>query len=168
MIKNAQTQQVCAYSLLLMFSRFAPKRCICLEYSTACVKTQGYMPPTYKGKILIVEDDAAIRELYKLKLQREGYETAAAENGLIGLKLAHDFAPDLILLDLRMPVMSGDEMLARLRQSDWGAAIRIIVLTNISKTEAPHALRLLHVDRYVVKVHQTPSQVVEVVKEVLA
>ena len=119
-------------------------------------------------KILIVEDDEAIRNLYKLKLDREGFETSTAENGMIGLRAAKETVPDLILLDLRMPVMSGDEMLLRLRESDWGSDIRVIVLTNISKSEAPHALRFLHVDRYIVKVHTTPSQVVDVVKEVLA
>jgi DNA-binding NarL/FixJ family response regulator len=58
-------------------------------------------------------------------------------------------------------------MLQELRSYDWGADIRIIILTNISKSEAPHALRFLSVDRYVVKAHSTPSQIVEIVKEVL-
>lgn len=118
-------------------------------------------------KILIIEDDDAIRNLYSLKLQKEGFLTDDAENGLIGLRKAKEFQPDLILLDLRMPVMAGDEMLLRLRESSWGSHIRVIVLTNISKSEAPHSLRFLHVDRYIVKVHHTPAQVVEMVKEVL-
>lgn len=120
------------------------------------------------SKILIVEDDAAIRNLYDLKLQQQGFATKTAENGQIGLHAARDFGPDLILLDLRMPVMSGDEMLTRLRQSSWGSDIRVIILTNISKSEAPHSLRFLHVDRYIVKVHHTPTQVVEIVREVLS
>lgn len=119
-------------------------------------------------KILIVEDDEPIRSLYCLKLQQEGFETLTAHNGLIGLRLAEQIQPDLILLDLRMPVMSGDEMLAKLRATEWGSGIRVIVLTNISKNEAPHALRFLSVDRYVVKVHHTPAQVIDIVREVLA
>jgi two-component system, OmpR family, response regulator AdeR len=119
-------------------------------------------------KILIVEDDEAIRNLYDLKFQKEGFATSTAENGRHGLRKAEDFMPDLILLDLRMPVMSGDEMLLKLRESNWGSNMRVIVLTNISKSEAPHSLRFLHVDRYVVKVHNTPSQIVDMVKEVLA
>lgn len=118
-------------------------------------------------KILIVEDDEAIRNLYTLKLQKEGYQTAGAKDGLEGLHKAKEYRPDLILLDLRMPVMTGDEMLLRLRESNWGSDIRVIVLTNISKTEAPHSMRFLHVDRYIVKVHTTPAQVVETVAEVL-
>ncbi|MDB5181860.1 MAG: hypothetical protein JWP13_623 [Candidatus Saccharibacteria bacterium] len=119
-------------------------------------------------KILIVEDDDAIRNLYTMKLQREGFTTAEACNGSHGLKEAKTFAPDLILLDLRMPVMSGDEMLIRLRETDWGSSMRVVILTNISKSEAPHSLRFLRVDRYVVKVHHTPTQVVEMVKEILS
>lgn len=126
------------------------------------------MPSPHSTKILIVEDDDAIRNLYELKLQREGYVTKTASNGLIGLRTAKEFQPDLILLDLRMPVMSGDEMLLKMRESEWGSEPRVIILTNISKSEAPHSLRFLHVDRYIVKVHTTPAQVVEMVKETLA
>lgn len=126
-----------------------------------------HIPPT-DCRVLIVEDDGPIRNLYALKLEKEGFVTETAVNGQEGLEKAARFKPDLILLDLRMPVMSGDEMLLRLRETDWGSEMRVIILTNISKTEAPHSLRFLHVDRYIVKVHQTPSQVVEMVKEVLS
>ena len=118
-------------------------------------------------KIAIVEDEQPIQFMYKLKLEREGFTVATASNGKEGLRLARTFRPDLILLDLRMPEMSGDEMLARLRQTDWGCGIRVIALTNISKNEAPQALRFLDVDRYIVKAHFTPSQVVAIVYEVL-
>jgi DNA-binding response OmpR family regulator len=128
-----------------------------------------HIPPSNKpaARILIVEDDDAIRSLYELKLQMEGFDTATAVNGLLGLRAAKEFQPDVILLDLRMPVMSGDEMLLRLREAAWGSNMRVIILTNISKSEAPHSLRFLHVDRYIVKVHTTPAQVVSTVKEVI-
>lgn len=64
--------------------------------------------------------------------------------------------------------MSGDTMLEKLRSTDWGSDIRVIILTNISKSEAPMGLRLLNVDRYIVKAHYTPSQVANIVEEVLA
>lgn len=118
-------------------------------------------------KILIVEDEVAIARMYQFKLQKEGYEVRCAYDGEAGLKLAEKFRPDLILLDLRMPVMSGEEMLQKMRATDWGSSIRVVVLTNISKDEAPASLRLLHVDRYIVKAHHTPSQVVKVVGEIL-
>ena len=118
-------------------------------------------------KIAIIEDEVAIASMYQFKLQKEGYEVQCAYNGETGLELADKFRPDLILLDLRMPVMSGDEMLEKLRAADWGSSIRVVILTNISKDEAPSSLRLMRVDRYIVKAHYTPAQVVKIVDEVL-
>ena len=118
-------------------------------------------------KIAIIEDELPIQSMYRLKLEREGFTVATASNGRTGLELVKDFAPDLILLDLFMPEMSGEEMLSRLRSQEWGASMRVIILTNLSKTEAPQALRFLSVDRYIVKAHYTPTQVVNLVKEVL-
>ena len=120
-------------------------------------------------RILIVEVDPAIRSMYEMKLQSQGYEVRVANDGEKGLELSKSFLPDLILLDILLPNdMDGDEMLQRLRETEWGASIRVIVLTNISKSEAPASLRLLHVDRYVVKAHHTPMQVADIVREVLA
>lgn len=118
-------------------------------------------------KIAVIEDDHSIASMYEFKLKHCGFEVKIAPDGQEGLALAGSFLPDLILLDLMMPVMPGDEMLEKLRQTDWGANIRVIVLTNLSKDEAPHGLRFLDVDRYVVKAHHTPTQVVDIVQEVL-
>lgn len=118
-------------------------------------------------KIAIIEDDTAIREMYQLKFEQSGFEVEVATDGYAGLKLCKQFNPALVLLDLRMPKLSGDKMLIKLRESKWGADIRVVVLTNISKDEAPSSLRFLGVERYVVKSHYTPTQVVEVAKEVL-
>ena len=125
------------------------------------------MNATIKPKILIVEDDVQIRQIYEFKLENSGFEVLSAMNGEMGLIEARAFTPDLILLDLRMPVMNGDIMLEHLRAEEWGADMRVIILTNISKDEAPRSLGFLGVDRYVVKAHHTPSQVVEIVREVL-
>jgi DNA-binding response OmpR family regulator len=118
-------------------------------------------------KIAIVEDDLAIASMYEFKLKKSGFKVAVANDGKQGLTLVGSFLPDLILLDLLLPEMNGHEVLEKIRASDWGASIRVIVLTNLSKDEAPHGLRLLNVDRYIVKAHCTPAQVVEIVREVL-
>ena len=118
-------------------------------------------------KVLIVEDETQIAKMYEFKLEKSGYEVMCAVNGIDGLKIASDFKPDLILLDIMMPEMNGDKMLKILRSKDWGKNIRVIILTNISKDEAPSSLRLLNVDRYIVKAHYTPAQVIEIVNELL-
>lgn len=120
-----------------------------------------------KHKIVIIEDEPAIASMYRFKLESAGYTVACAYNGEDGLKLTETFRPVLILLDLMMPVMSGDKMLEKVRAADWGSDIRVIILTNISKAEAPSSLRFLDVDRYIVKAHHTPSQVAAVVEEIL-
>lgn len=121
-----------------------------------------------KYKIAVIEDEAPIRELYRAKLELSGYEVQTARDGREGLRLIASFQPDLILLDIRMPEMNGDEMLQRLRETEWGANVRVVILTNLSKDEAPSILRFLSVDRYVVKAHHTPQQVADIVGEVMA
>jgi two-component system alkaline phosphatase synthesis response regulator PhoP len=120
-----------------------------------------------KIKIAVIEDEPSICEMYRIKLASAGYEVKTAHDGQEGLELLEEFKPKLILLDLKMPVMTGDEMLAKLRETEWGAEIRVIILTNISRDEAPKNIQFLHVDRYIVKAHYTPSQVVEIVQEIL-
>jgi CheY-like chemotaxis protein len=118
-------------------------------------------------KAAIIEDDHDLQYIYKLKLEREGFEVVTASNGEEGLERVKAFMPDIILLDLMMPVMNGADMLAHMRSEEWGSDIRVIILTNISKDEAPQSLRFMHVDRYIVKAHHTPTQVVSIAKEIL-
>ena len=120
-----------------------------------------------RKKILIVEDEPSIQQMYKMKLKSSGFKVEVADDGVEGLAKTKEFKPDLILLVLKMPNMTGEEMLEKVRGEDWGANIRVIVLTNISRDEAPSVLRMLAVDRYIVKAHYTPAQVVDAVKEVL-
>ncbi len=84
-------------------------------------------------RAVVVEDNNDIQYLYKLKLEREGFEVAVASNGQEGLEVIKQFRPDIVLLDLMMPIMSGSEMLAEMRSATWGSEARVIVLTNISK-----------------------------------
>lgn len=118
-------------------------------------------------RVTVVEDDAAIRELYKFKLEAEGYKVSWAVDGTQALEVLEREKPDLILLDIRLPRLPGHEVLRRVRASEWGQDMKVIVLTNISKDEAPAAFRFLDVSYYAVKAHYTPSQVMDVVKRVL-
>lgn len=120
------------------------------------------------AKVAIVEDDMAISQMYRLKFETEGYEVQTADNGRLGLELAEVFKPDIILLDLMMPEMTGDEMLAELRKKPWGKNITVIILTNLGEEEAPKSLKELNVHSFIVKAEMTPRQVAERVKQALA
>ena len=118
-------------------------------------------------RLIIIEDELQILQLYQLKFELEGFEVHTARDGREGLRLIKETKPDLVLLDLRMPHMSGDEMLAKLQAADWGADVHVAILTNLSRTEAPASLRFLGVERYIVKANHTPAQVVAIVREIL-
>jgi DNA-binding response OmpR family regulator len=119
-------------------------------------------------KIAIVEDDQAISQMYRFKFEAEGYEVDTAENGRLGLEMVEAMKPDIILLDLMMPEMTGDEMLAAMRRTAWGKDIKVIVLTNKGEQEIPDAVKKLNVSAVILKADMTPRQVAEVVKKALA
>ena len=118
-------------------------------------------------KIAIIEDDQAISQMYRFKFEAEGYDVQTAENGKLGLQLAESMKPDVILLDLMMPEMNGDKMLERMRATDWGKNIKVIVLTNMGEQEIPPRLRELGVSGIILKADMTPRQVADVVKKQL-
>jgi len=119
------------------------------------------------AKIVIVEDEVAIAEMYRFKLEHAGHQVRSAHNGQDGLALAQAFRPDLILLDLMMPKMSGEEMLKQLRATDWGKDIKVVILTNITEDTNTARLSDLKIERYIVKANYTPSQVAEIIPQVL-
>lgn len=118
-------------------------------------------------KIAIIEDDQTIAQMYRMKLENEGFEVHLASNGSDGVDMVERSKPDLILLDMQMPGMNGDEALTEIRKHDWGKMIPVIVLTNLGEEEAPKHLRSLGIESYIVKADLTPRQVVERVKATL-
>jgi len=119
------------------------------------------------AKIAIVEDDQAISQMYRIKFEAEGYTVDTAENGKLGLELAQNMKPDIILLDLMMPEMGGDEMLRLLRATDWGKTIKVVILTNVGEQEIPESVKALGVSAVILKADMTPRQVAELVKKQL-
>lgn len=118
--------------------------------------------------VAIIEDDPAISQMYRIKFEAEGYDVETAENGRLGLSLAESMKPDIILLDLMMPEMSGHEMLIELRKTDWGKDIKVVILTNMGEQEAPEGIRDLGVSAFILKADMTPRQVADIVKTQLA
>lgn len=121
-----------------------------------------------KSKIAIIEDDQAISQMYRIKFESEGYTVETAENGVLGLELIEKMKPDIVLLDLMMPEMNGDEMLAKLRKKPWGKDIKVVILTNVGEQEIPDQVRKMGVSAFILKADMTPRQVVEVIKKQLA
>lgn len=119
-------------------------------------------------KIAIIEDEAAIRRMYAFKLKYANFTIVEAGDGEEGLIVVEKERPDLILLDLRMPRMTGEEMLRELRGKDWGESIPVVILTNISRDEAPRTLWHLGISDFIVKSNATPQKIVECAERVLA
>lgn len=115
-------------------------------------------------KVAIIEDDLAISQMYRIKFEAEGFDVETAANGKLGLELCLEWHPDIILLDLMMPEMNGDEMLVKLRQDEWGEDVKVIILTNMGEQEAPEIIKTLNAKKFIVKAEMTPRQVAEVVK----
>ena len=114
--------------------------------------------------IVLVEDDALLSEMYQKALVNEGFHCSVALDGATGLDLVEHLQPDLVLLDLMLPQMSGDQVLANMRKSARCKDTKVIILTNISESEAPDALDELSFERYIVKANTTLLEVMEIVK----
>jgi DNA-binding response OmpR family regulator len=118
-------------------------------------------------KVAIIEDDQAISQMYRIKFESEGYDVDTAENGAQGLELCEKMSPDIILLDLMMPEMNGDEMLVILRKTSWGAQIKVVILTNMGEQEIPESIKKQGVSAVILKADMTPRQVAELVKKTI-
>lgn len=119
------------------------------------------------SSIAIIEDDPAISQMYRFKFEADGFNVETAENGKLGLELTKTMKPDIILLDLMMPEMNGDEMLAKLRASSWGKHIKVVILTNKGEQEIPPEVKTLGVSAVILKADMTPRQVAEIVQKQL-
>ena len=120
-----------------------------------------------KKKILIVEDDNFVAEVYSTKLLEMGHEVTIAQNGEEGLNALKENEPDLILLDIIMPVMGGIEMLQELKKNEKWKNIPVILLTNVGEKDSIQKVQNLGVQDYLIKSHFTPAEVIEKIDAVL-
>ena len=120
------------------------------------------------AKIMLVEDDPMISEIFKKKFEAEGFDVAMVANGRDVLKLAASEKFDLILLDMVLPEMSGIEVLKELKNREkYGEDIKVIVLSNLDKTENEKEARENGADGYIEKSHNNTSELVAHVKRLL-
>jgi len=117
-----------------------------------------------KKKILLVEDDETLANVYKSRLDIEGFETRWVDNGEIALSEATKFRPDLILLDAMMPKISGFDVLDILRNTPEMANVHVIMLTALSQPKDKERAESLGVDDYLVKSQVVIGDVIERVR----
>jgi len=118
-------------------------------------------------KVVIVEDNKALADIYKTRLTLIGYRCFTAYDGEQALDVIEREAPDLVLLDLMVPVIAGDEILRRMRQSEWGKDTRVFVISNLNEVDAPQGLRDLGIEGYVVKANLSNDQLDQLVDSLL-
>lgn len=117
-----------------------------------------------KKKILLVEDDMALSAVYRSRLEVEGFDVREANNGEDALSATVEYRPDLILLDVMMPKISGFDVLDILRNTPETANVRIIMLTALSQPKDKERAESLGVDDYLVKSQVVIGDVVARVK----
>ncbi len=117
-----------------------------------------------KKKILLVEDDASLAEVYQTRLAIEGFEVQHVNNGENALSAAIEFRPDLIVLDAMMPKINGFDVLDILRQTPETNNMRVIMLTALSQAKDKERAEKLGVDDYLVKSQVVITDVVARIK----
>lgn len=117
-----------------------------------------------KKKILLVEDDTTLAEVYRSRLELEGFETKNVNNGEKALSAIQEYKPDLVLLDAMMPKISGFDVLDIIRNTPSTANTRIIMLTALSQPKDKERAETLGVDEYLVKSQVVIGDVVARVK----
>ena len=102
-------------------------------------------------KVVIVEDNPALSEIYKTRLDILGYKCIVALDGQQALKIIEAEKPSLVLLDLMIPLISGEDVLKTMRASEWGKDIKVLIISNLSEVDAPAGLRYQGIEGYAVK-----------------
>ena len=119
------------------------------------------------SKVLLVEDDNNLREIFQMRLQAEGYDTVVAADGEEGLSVAMKEKPDLLIADVMMPKLSGFEMVENLRAAPETKDMKVIMMTALGQAEDQARGEKLGVLKYLVKSQVTLEDFARVVKEAL-
>ncbi len=118
-------------------------------------------------KILLVEDDPFLIEIYSTKLKEAGFRVETAEDGETALKKVKEQIPDLVLLDVVLPNFNGWEILRKIKTDDAIKAVKVVILSNLGEKEEIEKGMELGALKYLVKAHYTPSEVITEVKKIL-
>ena len=122
---------------------------------------------TKQKNILLVEDEKSLREILKKKLESNMFNILEAKNGEEGLRKSLEEHPDLILLDIVMPIMDGITMLKKLRKDKWGKDALVILLTNLASAEKKEESIEQNVSDYLIKSDWKIDDLIEKIKNKL-
>ena len=117
------------------------------------------------SKILIIEDDVALNYAYKTILTTAGYTVSTAFNGEEALEVAMQHHPDIIFLDLRMPVMDGIDFLKQYQPKQQHPDVHIVVFSNYDMQAEVDEAYSLGAERYVLKAWASPKELLKIVKD---
>lgn len=118
-------------------------------------------------KIVIVEDNESLADIYKTRLEMIGYKCFIATDGELALAMIEHERPSLVLLDLMVPKIAGDQILERMRGSDWGRNIKVYIISNLNEADAPAGLREQGIEGYSVKANLVNDQLDQIVNTIL-
>jgi len=125
------------------------------------------MPKKSNKTILLVEDEADVQDIYKTKLKKKGYKVITANSGTEGVDMALHKKPDLILLDLILPLKEGFTVLEELKRNPKTQPIPVAILSNLNEDYEIKMGKSLGADAYLTKTGTTPDEVVKAVEEIL-
>lgn len=129
-------------------------------------QTPAATPKPAGKKILCIEDELFIGELYSRALNKAGYDVTIISDGLKGLEAAKTDAYDIILLDIMIPQMLGVDVLHELRKDNKQLRARIIIATNLEQDEKTRSAIEAEADGYIIKAEVTPHQLVEFLSQI--
>jgi len=121
-----------------------------------------------KTKVLIIDDDPYISEMYLLKFKEAGFDVETGADGKEAIEKTTSWTPDVLLLDIVMPVYDGFDVLRRLGEAGILSKVKVVLLTNLGQREDIERGMKLGAVEYIVKAHFTPSEVVEKVNQLLS
>lgn len=120
-----------------------------------------------KKKVCIIDDADSIRDIYSIKFSQEGFDVVSACNGEEGLAIMRKEKPDVILLDMQMPVKNGLDVLNEMESDEAIANIPVIILSNVDDEKSVMKAGDLETRFYLIKALNSPQKVVDIVREVL-
>lgn len=119
------------------------------------------------AKIVIVEDDVALADIYKTRLEAIGYQCFVSADGLDALSIIERERPNLVLLDIMIPKLAGDKLLQVMRSTEWGKTIKVLVISNLNEADAPPGIRAMGIEDYLVKANLSNDQIDRIVDNIL-